>query len=104
MPDSLLKRYQRNSLSQFFSAYWSICGLLHRKHDLEQLKTWAIRKGLSNPQQLYARRSIDIEQRLWYWQCRAPRVLTFAECAVHIARLFSGKEQYRKGYASRLRN
>lgn len=104
MQDSFLKQYPRTSLSQFFSTYWSVCGLLHRKHDLEQLIKWATSKGLDNPRRFYTRLCIDADQRLWHWQRRAPYASTFAECAVHIARLFSGKEQYRKGYASRFRN
>lgn len=104
MPDSPLKQYQHNSLSQFFSTYWSVCGLLHRKHDLEQLIQWATRKKLDNPRRFYARLCIDTEQRLWHWQRHAPYASTLAECAVNLARLFSGKEQYRKGYASKFRN
>ncbi len=103
MPVSVLKHYRRNTLSQFFSAYWSICGLLHRKYDLEQLKSWATRKGLKNPREIYTRRFIDIEQRLWYWQCRAPHALAFAECAVTFARIFRGKQHYYKGYAAKFR-
>lgn len=101
MTDSVLKQFRRNSLREFFSAYWSICGLLHHKRDLVQLKIWATKKGLREPQAAYSRRCTDIEQRLWYWQRRAPFALAFAESLVGIVQVFSGKERYRRGYATK---
>lgn len=104
MPDSPLKQYQHNSLSQFFSTYSSVCGLLYRKHDLEQLIKWATRKGLDNPRRFYTRLCIDTDQRLWHWQHRAPYASALAECAVNFAHLFQRKERFSKGYALKFRN
>jgi len=104
MPVSILRQYQQNSFSVFCSTYWAVCGLLHRKQDLEQLTSWATRKKLNRPRQFYTHRLIDIDQRLWHWQRRAPFASSVAEFAVSFASAFASKKEFCKGYASKFRN
>jgi len=104
MPDSILRQYQQNSFSVFCSTYWAVCGLLHRKRGIEQLGAWATRKNLTRPRQFYTHLLIDIDQRLWHWQRRAPFASSVAEFAVSFASIFASKEEFRKGYASKFRN
>lgn len=104
MPDSLLKQYQPNSFSDFCSTYWTVCSLLHCKHDLEQVVRWATRKNLSRPRQFYTRLLIDIDQRLWHWQRRSPLACHVADIAVSFALLFKTKKSFYKGYGAQFSN
>ena len=53
MQESILASYQRQiRLTSFFSAYWTVCGCLHRINKLQRLIAWAKRKKLT-PQQHY---------------------------------------------------
>ena len=103
MPVSILRQYQQNLFSDFCSTYWTVCSLIHRKRDLEQITSWATRKNLNGPRQFYTHLLIDIDQRLWHWQRRAPFASSVAEFAVKFACLFGGKTEYRKGYAAKFR-
>lgn len=105
MPDSLLKQYkQQNNLRQFISDYWTICGILNRKYDLEQLVAWATRKRLAAPRQLYQRLLIDEDKRLWKYERRSPLAARFAQIAVSLNALLNPpRSRYTKGYASKYR-
>lgn len=105
MPDSPLKEYQHKALPQFFSTYWSICGSLNRKHDLEQLIAWATRKHLTRPLAHYQKLLIDEEQRLWRYQQRHPLASTFAELAVSLSDYINPKTKtaYFRGHAAKYR-
>ncbi|GIL14740.1 MAG: hypothetical protein BroJett038_34600 [Chloroflexota bacterium] len=107
MPDSLLKDYQHtNALPRFFSSYWSICGTLNRKHDLEQLVAWATRKRLIRQLALYRKLLIDEEQRLWRYQRHYPLAATLAELAVSLSNFLNPKPKatYFRGYAAKFRH
>lgn len=105
MPDSLLKQYkQQNNLHQFASDYWTICGILNRKNDLEQLVAWAIRKRLAAPRQLYQRLLIDEDNRLWKYERRSPLATRLAQFAISLNTLLNPQQsRYVKGYASKYR-
>lgn len=106
MPDSLLKQYkQQNTLNQFFSDYWTLCGVLNRKNDLEQLIRWTTRKRLTAPRRLYERLLIDEENRLWKYERRSPLACTLARIAVSLNALLNPTPKYRytKGYATKYR-
>jgi hypothetical protein len=106
MPDSLFKHYRHiNSPDRFFSHYWSVCGSLNRKHDLEQLIAWATQKRLARPLAHYQKLLIDEEQRLWRYQQRHSFTFAIAELAVVLSDVLNPKPKhtYFKGYAAKYR-
>jgi hypothetical protein len=103
MTPSLLQQYQRtSSLRIFFTHYWTICGLLNRKDDLEQLVRWADSKHLIGPRNVYRSLVLEIERLLWKYQHRSPIATSVARFAVNLNKLLNSHSlEYRKGYASR---
>jgi len=101
---SILARYQHKiRLATFFSAYWTVCGCLHRINKLQRLIAWAKRKKLAPQQQYYQNQWVEEENRLWRYQIRAPLATQLATIAVWISDRISPDRPKQRYSSVRLR-
>jgi hypothetical protein len=101
---SILASYQRQiRLKTFFSAYWTVCGCLHRINKLQRLIAWAKRKKLAPQQQYYQDQWVEEENRLWRYQIRSPHATRIAKIAVWISDLISPDHPNHRYSSARVR-
>lgn len=103
MQKSILEQYaHRNTIHEFFKAYWIICGCIHRRDKFDGLAQWAKRKHLIPQRNYYQKCLMDEETRLLKYRLRSPYATHFAEIAVLINTVLSSKRHFshhnRKSY------
>lgn len=101
---SILNSYQHKiKLTSFFSAYWTVCGCLHRINKLQRLIAWAKRKKLKSQQYAYQNQWVEEENRLWRYQIRSPHATKIAKIAVWMSDFISPERPKQRYSSVRLR-